>query len=98
MANNRMWLINERLGVRVLLAKFYPSTGWFVPHDGLRTVLDTAFDLDESTSQEGSTDWRISYESAESPELLRGLRVVTSEDALTSAPSPTAAEAPKPPG
>lgn len=29
MANNRMWLVHNS-GARVLLAKYYPSTGWYL--------------------------------------------------------------------
>lgn len=28
MANNRMFLVNRRTGVKIYLAKYYPSTGW----------------------------------------------------------------------
>lgn len=29
MANNKMFLVNKRTGVKIYLAKYYPSTGWF---------------------------------------------------------------------
>jgi hypothetical protein len=31
MANTRMFLKNTRTGTRIYLAKYYPSTGWYVP-------------------------------------------------------------------
>ena len=30
MANNRMYLVNTATGARIMLAKYYPSTGWFL--------------------------------------------------------------------
>ena len=29
MANNRLYLKSKRTGERVLIAKYYPSTGWY---------------------------------------------------------------------
>ena len=46
MANNRMYLVNTRTGQEVYLAKFFPSTGWYVPN-GMETLqdrLNKAFD------------------------------------------------------
>jgi hypothetical protein len=43
MANNRMFLVNTRTGGRVSLAKYYPSTGWFIP-DGAIERVSAAFD------------------------------------------------------
>lgn len=43
MANNRMYLVNERTGTRVYLAKYYPSTGWYASQDLLRDINE-AFD------------------------------------------------------
>ena len=28
-ANNRMWVKNPKTGKKALLAKYYPSTGWY---------------------------------------------------------------------
>lgn len=44
MANNRMYLVNERTGTRVYLAKYYPSTGWYPPDDVAQRLTD-AFDI-----------------------------------------------------
>lgn len=46
MANNRMYLTNKRTGSKVLLAKYYPSTGWYVfDVNGDRIAkIDAAFD------------------------------------------------------
>ena len=41
MANNRMWLVHERTGAKVLLAKYYPSTGWYICNDN---AVDAAFE------------------------------------------------------
>lgn len=32
MANNRMWLVHKPSGASILLAKYYPSTGWYIFH------------------------------------------------------------------
>jgi hypothetical protein len=72
MANNRMFIINKRLGLKYLLAKYYPSTGWFIfkndaSANGYDRIhkLDDMFDQDEDISSHGATDWEIVYESAE---------------------------------
>ncbi len=65
MANNRMWIVNERLGSRVLIAKYYSSVGWS-PVLCLDN-LDDAFKADAEatlTTPFGSTDWKIVYEDA----------------------------------
>lgn len=76
MANNRMFLVHPS-GVRICLAKYYPSTGWYIP-DGRLGVINEAFDnIDfagdlinpgngERTSDFGmwgDTSWRLEYES-----------------------------------
>lgn len=33
MANNRMYLVNGRTGARIQIAKFNPSTGWYLSTD-----------------------------------------------------------------
>lgn len=65
MANNRMWLVNERLKRRVLLAKYYPSTGWYAFHHNLQEKLDNVFDGDTEVSSIGPTDWVLEYEENE---------------------------------
>jgi hypothetical protein len=56
MANNRMWLVNERLGERVLIAK-HLGGGWFVSNiEGLSKQLDETFGFDVGT------DWKLEYE------------------------------------
>ena len=44
MANNRMFLVNRRTGARLMLAKYYPSTGWYmVKSEGdMNDVFDEA--------------------------------------------------------
>ena len=50
MANNRMFLVNPTTGARLMLAKYYPSTGWYVPTpETLGQRLNELFD---------STDFR----------------------------------------
>lgn len=43
MANNKMFLVNKRTGVKIYLAKYYPSTGWFSIL-GSEKKLDDGFD------------------------------------------------------
>jgi hypothetical protein len=68
MANNRMYLKNRRTGAKVLLAKYYPSTGWYAFHAPDRGVdliskLDETFDTNEpETTMWGDNDWLIEYE------------------------------------
>jgi hypothetical protein len=43
MANNRMYLVHTN-GERIMLAKYYPSTGWYVPNmEELAEKLRQAF-------------------------------------------------------
>lgn len=81
MANNRMWLVNERLGVKVVLAKFYPSTGWSSP-EGCSERLDAAFDGDDApTGQSGLEDWKLVYEDENyTAEYGASLRTITSAE------------------
>ena len=53
MANNRLYLKCKRTGERVMLAKYYPSTGWYVDN---KTLIQ---DLDEMLQRDafGGLDW-----------------------------------------
>lgn len=63
MANNRMWLKNKRTGAKVLLAKYYPATGWYPFPADLHARLGRLFDENEpAPSQWGDNDWLIEYE------------------------------------
>lgn len=42
MANNRMFLVNRKTGARIMLAKYYPSTGWYA-YDGLTDKVNEVF-------------------------------------------------------
>lgn len=64
MANNRMWLVNDRLNTRVLLAKYYPNTKWYI-YDGFK--VDAAFDQDDTDTMIGPTDWRLEYDIDDTP-------------------------------
>lgn len=59
MANNRMWLVNDRLGVRCLAATYYPTPGW--THTPM-TALSEAMGSDDDHSEDGPMDWRLVYE------------------------------------
>ncbi|MBM6594519.1 hypothetical protein [Microvirga pudoricolor] len=71
MAANGMWLVNDRTKDRILLARYYPGSGW-VPHIDFEAHLVEAFQADHGhrlfrPAPEGSTDWRIEYDSASLP-------------------------------
>jgi hypothetical protein len=64
MANNRMYLRNKRTGAKLLLARYYPSTGWN-NYYGLifGDRLDALFkDKEPDPTQWGDNDWEIEYE------------------------------------
>lgn len=60
MANNRMFLVSDRLGLRVTLAKYYPSGGWSVGNNDLVDDIGRALG---AADMGGVSDWRIAYES-----------------------------------
>lgn len=63
MANNRMWLVHKSTGRAVLLAKFYPSAGWYHPAPETAGQKLNAF-LDETESDiADETEWELRYES-----------------------------------
>lgn len=63
MANNRMWLKNKRTGAQVLLAKYYPSTGWYPFHDDIHAKLAELFAHNEpDASMWGDNDWLLEYD------------------------------------
>jgi hypothetical protein len=68
MANNRMYLVNDATGQRVLLAKRMIGP-WYFPANNIgdpswSDKLDAAFDaeINEHGAPWGSTSWRIEYE------------------------------------
>lgn len=67
MANNRMFLVNDRLGARVFLGKYYPSTGWGITDPDIAQKINAAFEAETNEGVPdgliGPTDWRIEYES-----------------------------------
>lgn len=71
MANNNMYLVNTRTGHRVKLAKYYPSTGWYVPYPRtLTSQLTMSFD-DAGEPPElnhGTGEWVLEYEIEAPPE------------------------------
>jgi len=43
MANNRMYLVHGKTGNKIMLAKYYPTTGWYVKNEGLAGDLNKFF-------------------------------------------------------
>lgn len=63
MANNRMFLKNKRTGAKMMIAKYYPCTGWYPFPENLNPRLGKLFEENEpSPSQWGDNDWVIEYE------------------------------------
>ncbi len=66
MANNRMWFQNLETGEKVLLAKYYPSTGWYLFHDDVALKLIRLFDkMPYDGSFEGKQVFRVLYDEEE---------------------------------
>lgn len=67
MANNRMYLVNDRLGVQIFLGKYYPSTGWGITNPDIAVKINDGFARETGDGIPdhliGPTDWRIAYES-----------------------------------
>ena len=66
MSNNLMFIENKRLNVRVYVAKYYPSTGWYPINDTIPEELSAGFDVDPTKTMSGPTDWVVGYDSTES--------------------------------
>jgi hypothetical protein len=60
MANNRIFLVNDRLGIHVSIAKFGPG-GWWAS-DKVGQVMNDALEQDADYSMYGRTGWRIEFE------------------------------------
>lgn len=59
MANNYLFLKCKRTDTKILIAKYYPSTGWYVPHpETIGHKLNALFHLDDF----GSIDWKYAQD------------------------------------
>lgn len=70
MANNRMYLRHKITGRQVIIAKYYPETGWYpvdwpIDGNGLKERLAVLFDDDDHAEGRmwGENDYEIVYES-----------------------------------
>lgn len=78
MANNRMCIVNKRLDKRFLLAKYYPSTGWYFfkttdeEFSDRAKMLNDIFDEDDEVSMFGKTDWVIEYDHMSDCDVVLG--------------------------
>ena len=62
MANNRLYLVNRRLGVRVYIARFAAmGDRWEVIH-GMERKLSNVFDSDERWTNWEWPDWELCHE------------------------------------
>jgi hypothetical protein len=68
MANNRMWLVNKTTGKRVLLCKYYPTSGWYLFHSqehidaylaAVRLLIDEERTIDDMY---GPTDFILEFD------------------------------------
>lgn len=60
MADNRMYLVNQRSGKRYYLGKYYAGEGWSA-HEDIKTSIDNAFREHPSHTMWGC-EWSIEYE------------------------------------
>lgn len=61
MANNRMYLTHKGSGDSILLAKYYPSTGWYMFHS--QEVMDEFLSKFNPKTTFGDTDFELRFES-----------------------------------
>lgn len=65
MANNRMFLVSQSTGLRVRIAKYYPSTGWYMEKDTPERANEIFDSVQDDNFFSGDTDWIIEYEIAD---------------------------------
>jgi|HubBroStandDraft_6_1064221.scaffolds.fasta_scaffold02348_2 hypothetical protein len=70
MANNRMYLVHATTGTAILLAKYYPTTGWYQFHS--QEKIDDFFArFNKEPSTFGDTGFELRYEAdADGNELI----------------------------
>lgn len=62
MANNRMYLVNQNTGIKIYLAKYYPSSGWCLK-DNIQNELENGFHKsDIRYAAMYGDNWQIEYE------------------------------------
>ena len=77
MANNRLYLVNEDGTKRILLAKYYPSTGWYIFHN--REQLDEWLEsYNDDMSIYGPTDLHLEYETPAYPKIDQIINLIAS--------------------
>jgi hypothetical protein len=57
MANNRLYLKHTKTGKEILLAKYYPNTGWYMFHS--EEEMNTWFDQFNDNSMWGDTNFAL---------------------------------------
>ena len=63
MANNRMWLnVKGHPEKRILLAKYYPSTGWYLFHTDKNQLNDWFDEHINDGSSWGKTNIELTFE------------------------------------
>jgi hypothetical protein len=63
MANNRMYIKNKRTGKKILLAKYYPPSGWSCYYDDLsKRLSELLYENEPAATVYGDNDWIIEYE------------------------------------
>lgn len=81
-ANNRMWMVCDACGERILLCKYYPTTRWYIYHesDKLDSWLESHQHGDDLApypspgwhrTMWGPMHFRLEYEMAESESPLQ---------------------------
>lgn len=74
MSNNKMWVVHHGTKQRMLLAKYYPSTGWY-PTQGVEVLLGQFLEEtadNDRNPMDGDTTFDVRYETSDDP--ARSLR------------------------
>lgn len=69
MANNRMYIFNKRTKQKIFVAKYYPSTGWYVDSDDLVNKLNGEFNL----ASFGQENWPNAGKEFSSPSRVKAV-------------------------
>ena len=83
MANNRMWLQIKGQIEKILLAKYYPSTGWYIFHT--EKELNEWFKKNfNEPSMFGRTDLELMFQETDDEKSDVGMILEALDDALLS--------------
>lgn len=85
MANNRMWLQIKNQSKKILLAKYYPSTGWYIYHT--EKELNEWFDENfNEPSMFGRIDLELIFEETDDKNSDKGIILKALKKSLEGEP------------